>query len=450
MQFELTKSYLDDLSAAITTRDGEKVLSLVGDLHPADIAEVFDKIPLIHASFVYHQLPEELASETLTFLPEDILEKVLAKLTPEEIADRVDDMETDDAADVLGELDLAQQAEVISRLEDKEHSEDISHLLSYPEDSAGGLMAKEFISANVNWPVDRCVVNMRKQAEQVGRVYSIYVVDDNDVLIGTLSLKSLLFASPKTLIQDLYMEGAISVKAEEGDEKVAKIMEKYDLVVLPVVDDAGKLIGRITIDDVVDVIKGEAEKDYQMASGISDKIDSNDSVWRISRARLPWLLVGMLGGIFGAEVIGKYEHQIQLLPELAYFIPLVAAMGGNVGVQSSAIVVQGLANKSINFSGIAGRLSKETLVAVFNGLICSLVIFGYNVVVGNDQDLAWTVSLALLTVIIFAAVFGTFIPLFLDRYKVDAALATGPFITTLNDVLGLFIYFLIGKMMYGI
>ena len=450
MQFELSKSFLEDLSSAITERNGDHVQSLIDGLHPADIAEIFDNLSADQATYFYYQLPEEVAADTLTHLEEDVLEKLLSILSADEIAEQIDQMESDDAADLISELPEDQKEEVISKIEDKEHSSDISDLLSYPEDSAGGLMAKEFIKANISWPVDRCIVSMRKQAEEVDKVYYIYVVDDNDRLVGTMSLKSLLFASTKTLIKDIYREGAISVKADESDEQVAKIMEKYDLVALPVVDDENRLLGRITIDDVVDVIKEEAEKDYQMASGLSEKVESHDSVWRISRARLPWLLIGMIGGILGAEVIANYEGQISIRPELAYFIPLVAAMGGNVGVQSAAIVVQGLANHSIVFNGIIGRLAKETSVGLLNGLICSVVIFGYNVFVGNEQDLAWTVGLALLCVILFAAIFGTFIPLVLDKYKIDPALATGPFITTINDVLGLFIYFVIGRMMYEI
>lgn len=449
MQFELTKSFLEELGTAVESQDKQKIIALTSNLHPADIAEIFDKMDIPTAGFIYKQLDEEKAAQTLTNLEEDVLEDLLSTLTVREIADHIDNLETDDAADLLAELSEEQQALVISQIEDKAHSSDISDLLAYSDDTAGGLMAKEFIKASMEWPVDRCVVYMRKQAEDVDKVYSIYVVDHEDKLRGTLSLKSLLFASPKSLVKDIYKETAISVKADESDEQVAKIMEKYDLVALPVVDDNDRLIGRITIDDVVDVIKEEAEKDYQMASGLSEKVESHDSVMYISRARLPWLLIGMIGGVLGAEVIANYENQIMIQPELAYFIPLVAAMGGNVGVQSSAIVVQGLANKSIVFSGIVGRLAKETLVAIVNGLICGSVIFGYNMIVGNEQNLAWTVSLALVIVIFFAAIFGTFIPLVLDKYKIDPALATGPFITTVNDVLGLFIYFAIGVIMYG-
>jgi magnesium transporter len=293
-------------------------------------------------------------------------------------------------------------------------------------------------------------LNSRRQAEEVEKVYTIYVVDDDDKLVGFLSLKRLLFASPTTKIADLYQsKNIISVKTSDDDEDVARIMEKYDLVSVPVVDLQNKLVGRITIDDVVDVIKEEADKDFQLASGISDKIESHSSVWRISKARMPWLLIGMLGGVLGAQVISGFEGGISEVPALAFFIPLITAMGGNVGVQSSAIVVQSLAKGNDQFGSIFKKIGKEALVAVVNGLVLSAIIYGIAYVF-DSSTLGLVVSLSLFTVIMFAAVFGTLIPLMLDRYKIDPALATGPFITTLNDVLGLFIYLTIGLLLYGI
>ncbi len=282
------------------------------------------------------------------------------------------------------------------------------------------------------------------------KVYTIYVVDDLNKLVGVLSLKRLLFASPKTKIIDLYHDkNIISVKTSDSSEHVAKVMEKYDLVSVPVVDFQNKLVGRITLDDVVDIIKEEADKDFQLASGISEKIESNASVWRISRARLPWLLIGMLGGILGAQVISGFEGGIAAVPALAFFIPLITAMGGNVGVQSSAIVVQSLAKGNDLFGSIASKLLKEALVALVNGLLLASLIYGIATVFENST-LGIVVSISLFIVIIFAAIFGTFIPLILDRYKIDPALATGPFVTTLNDVLGLFIYFTVGMLLYHI
>jgi magnesium transporter len=311
-------------------------------------------------------------------------------------------------------------------------------------------MAKELIRVEKDWTIPQCIKEMRKQAEDIDDVYTIYVVDNRERLIGTLSLKKLLLAPARSLIIDLYDEDVRSVKAYEDAESVANIMEKYDLVVLPVIDELDRLIGRITIDDIVDVIKEEAEKDYQMASGISESVDSGDSVMILTRARLPWLLVGLLGGIFGALVINQYEDQLQIYPEMALFIPLIAAMGGNVGVQSSAIIVQGLANNSLGFDGLFKRLGKEFLVAILNALVCSVLILIYTVIVKDNYNLAATVSLALMLVIVFAGLFGTFVPLMLDKYKIDPALATGPFITTMNDIVGLFIYFGIGHLMYNI
>jgi len=311
-------------------------------------------------------------------------------------------------------------------------------------------MAKELIAVNKNWAVLKCVKEMRHQAEIIDDVYAVYVVDNQAKLLGILSLNKLLITPTDTKIEDVYEQNAISVHVETNAEEVANIMDKYDLVVLPVIDNNGTLVGKITIDDVVDVIKEEAEKDYQMASGITDDVESSDKAWVLSKARLPWLLIGLIGGIFGAQIIGLYEHDIQIYPEMAFFIPLIAAMGGNVGVQSSALIVQGLANNTLGVESITSKLIKELGVALINGLICSAVILIYNLVFSDSLALSLTVSVALLSVIIFAGLFGTLIPLLLDRVDVDAALATGPFITTINDILGLVVYFIIGRLMYGV
>ena len=284
----------------------------------------------------------------------------------------------------------------------------------------------------------------------VEKVYTIYVVDDLNKLVGLLSLKRLLFADPRTKIRDLYSpKNVIALKTSDDTEEVVRIMEKYDLVAVPVVDLQNKLVGRITIDDVVDIIKEEADRDFQLASGISEKIELNSSVWRISRARLPWLIIGMLGGILGAQVISGFETGITQVPALAFFIPLITAMGGNVGVQSSAIVVQSLAKGNDLFGTMGSRLAKETTVAFLNGFMLASLVYGIAYLFGNQQ-LGLVVSVSLFVVIFFAAIFGTLIPLVLDRYNIDPALATGPFVTTLNDVLGLFIYFSVGMLLYNI
>ena len=440
----ITAQLIEKISEQISQENTAKLQDLIADFHVADIAEILEELSLTDAQFLYQFIAEEKSAEILVELDDDLREDLLAELTAKEIAEEViDNLETDDAADVIGEFSEEKQEEVLSLIEDKDHASDISDLLTYPEDTAGGLMAKELIKVNENWNTLQCLREMRKQAEHVKQVHTIYVVDNNDVLLGSMSLRRLLLTETNTPIKEIIKTEIISVKATEDDEDIANIMNKYDLIVLPVVDKENKLIGRITIDDIMDVVKEEAEKDYQMASGISEDVEASDSVWTLTRARLPWLLIGMIGGMLGAEVIGIFDIRENF--ELAFFIPLIAAMGGNVGVQSAAIVVQGLANDSLKMDNIFQKLIKETGVGLLNGIICSLIVLAAAFGLGYGMALSLTVSISLLAVIIFAALFGTFVPLTLEKYKIDPALATGPFITTVNDVLGLFIYFWIGQ-----
>lgn len=450
MSFILTKDFLESVNDAVEQRNLAWFEQNVFDLHDADVAAIIDELDEEEAAYLYSTLSEDTQADVLIELDEDTRDTILSAFTSKELAEQLENLDSDDAADIISELPKEQIEEIISHIQDDEVAEDIVDLLNYDEDTAGGLMQKEFIQAKIDWPVNRCVIELRRQAEEVEKVYTIYVVDDANKLVGFLSLKRLLFASPQTKIRDLFQDkNVISVKTSDDDEYVAKIMEKYDLVSVPVVDLQGKLVGRITIDDVVDVIIEEAEKDLQMASGISEKIESSSTVWKISRARMPWLLIGLLGGILGAQVISGFEADIMIVPQLAFFIPLITAMGGNVGVQSSAIVVQSLARGDDLFGSIFKKLAKESLVALVNGIVLSLIVYGFAYIFDN-AILGLVVSISLFTVIMFAAVFGTLIPLILDRYKIDPALATGPFITTLNDVLGLFIYFTIGILMYGL
>ncbi len=448
MRFELNKEFLEKLREKIAAGDTAWISEHVLELHYADIAEILDRLNNDEAKYIYFQMEEEVQADVLMELDEDIRDRFLASLSSKEIADQLENLDSDDAADILGELSEEKIQEVISQMEDDEAAEDIVDLLNYDEDTAGGLMQKEFIRAKLDWPVNRCLVELRRQAEDVEKVYTIYVVDDLNKLVGVLSLKRLLFASPKTKIVDLYQgKNIIYMKTNDSSEEVVKIMEKYDLVSIPVVDLQNKLVGRITLDDVVDIIKEEADKDFQLASGISERIESTFSVWRITRARIPWLFIAMLGGIVGAQVISTFKGGITQVPALAFFIPLITAMGGNVGVQSSAIVVQSLAKDNGLFDSILQKLLKEALVALVNGLILSAFIYGIAYYFENGT-LGMVVSISLFCVIIFAAIFGTMIPLVLNHYKIDPALATGPFVTTLNDIVGLFIYFTVGMLLY--
>ena len=441
---EINTNLLKQISDLISVRSNKNIKKLIEDLHVADIAEIINNLTDEEANYLYQLIDEEKSALVLMEVEENLREHLLSNLSSKEIAKEViKNLESDDATDVILELPQKQKEEVLSLIEDDDHASDITDLLNYPENTAGGLMAKELIKVNENWNTLQCLKEMRKQASAVKKVHTIYVVDDNDKLTGTLSLRRLLITESKIFIKEIANTEIISTQVNENAASVANIMNKYDLIVIPVVDEKNILVGRITIDDVMDVVKDEAEKDYQMASGITEDVESSDSIWQLTRARLPWLLIGLAGGLLGAKVIGLFDIEENI--QLAFFIPLIAAMGGNVGVQSAAIVVQGLANESIKTNTIFIKLTKELGVALLNGLICSLIIFGATIVLQYSIQLSITVSISLLSVIIFAALFGAFIPLTLEKYKIDPALATGPFITTVNDILGLYIYFLIGQ-----
>ena len=443
-KFELDTKFIDDLELLITEKDSVTIAKKLKEIHPADIADIIEQLSEQNAQFLFEIFENPKSADIIVELEDDVRESILSAFTPKKIAKvLIDHLESDDAADVIAELPQEKKAKVLSHIKNKVQADDISDLLTYSEDSAGSLMAKELVKVNENWTILKCLKEMRKQAEKIRNIHTIYVVDDNNKLLGLLSLRKLLVIENSTTITSIINRNIISVKTNKNNEDVANIMNKYDLIVIPVVDENDTLLGRITIDDILDFVKEEAEKDYQMASGISEDVEANDNIWNITRARLPWLLIGLTGGILGAKIIGMFDLKNNLF-ELAFFIPLITAMGGNVGVQSAAIVVQGLANNNFKANNISNKLLKELGVAIFNGLICSTIILLVTLLIGCSMAISITVSISLLSVIIFAALFGTFIPLILEKYKIDPALATGPFITTINDILGLLIYFLIG------
>jgi magnesium transporter len=446
MQFSLSKELLSELREWIADGKDTAIAQATIDAHPADIAELLNELKRDEAVYVYRLLDEEKAADVMLELDEDVREKLLSSLTSREIAEElIENIDSDDAADVIAELPEQKQEEVIALLEDEEQASDIIDLMTYAEGTAGAIMGTELIRVNQNWTVTQAIREMRKQAEDLDNIYTIYVVDDAEVLLGTLSVKYMLFnlSSLRTTIKDLYKQTKVrTVNVNAPVEEVAKIMEKYDLVVLPVVNAQDMLLGRITIDDVVDIIKEEADKDYQMASGISEDVEYSDSVRTLTRARLPWLLIGMAGGMISANIIGVFD--ISENPGMAIFMPLIAAMGGNVGVQSAALVVKALANQSALDETLWQKLWKELRVGLINGLVCSAIILAVSLLFHMDLTLCITASIALFFVILFASFFGTWIPMTLNRFKIDPALATGPFVTTLNDIFGLIIYFTIG------
>ncbi|WP_127137153.1 magnesium transporter [Flagellimonas oceanensis] len=447
--FKLTDELLEEIRQLIADGKNAELQSMMKEFHYADIAEIADEMEVEEATYLIKLLDSEKTSDILAEMHEDIREAVLKNLTAKEIAGELSELDTDDAADIINELPKELVQEVISEIEDREHAKDIVDLLRYEEDSAGGLMAKELVKVNENWTVTTCVKEMRAQAENVTRVHSIYVVDDEGRLKGRLSLKDLLTASTKTHIKDVYIAKVDAVNVNEKGEEVAKIMSKYDLEAIPVVDEIGRLVGRITIDDIVDVIREEADKDYQMAAGISQDVEVNDSIWILTRARLPWLILGLLGGLSAAAIMGTFEDMISKHAVLFFFTPLIAAMAGNVGVQSSAIVVQGLANDDLKGS-VSTHLMKEMLLALLNGFILAVLLLIFTWIWKGAFATALAISLSLVVVIVVAGLIGTFIPLFLHKRNIDPAIATGPFITTSNDIFGILIYFWIAKMILGI
>jgi len=449
MEFKISKELISELEQLIAAKKDNQLNVLLQDMHHADIAEILDELDFEEATYIFKVLDSEKTAEILLELEDDLRENILSRLSPKEIAEELDELETNDAADIIAELSKDRKEEVISELQDVEHAKDIVDLLRYDEHTAGGIMHKELVKVNENWSVLTCVKEMRIQAENISRVHSIYVVDDEDRLRGRLSLKDLLTTSTRAQISDVYISKLNFVKVDAEDVEVARIMQKYDLEAVPVVDEIGRLVGRITIDDIVDVIKDEADKDYQLAAGISQDVEADDSIIELTKARLPWLVLALLGGFITVRVLGLFEGAMEEHGNLFFFTPLIAAMAGNVGVQSSAIIVQGLANNTLSGS-LFNRLIKEISLSLLNGVILASILFvGSHFLLNVEFIIGIIVTIALVSVIIIASLIGTFIPLLLDKFGIDPALATGPFITTSNDICGILIYFSIAKVILG-
>ncbi len=444
MSFKVTEEYVKNLRQELESKDSD-LSQIFNEIHAADIAEILTYFTIDEVQRLLEPINKDLLSSILTYLDESLLNEFLELLSSVEIAELVSEsMDTDDAVDIISLLSEEKKHDVLSHVDDLNLAKDLADLLTHAEGTAGALMATELVKVNQNWTVLKCVREMRRQAEGVDVVHAVYVVDDNDILLGSLSLKKLLTTSTKTEISEIFEKSIHSVTSTSEDAEIAKIMKKYDLFVVPVVDEIGRLLGRITLDDAVDIIQEEADSNYQLISGLSDEVSNEDGLFQTTKARLPWLLIGLLGGVLTSTVISENESEITLIPQIVFFIPLIAAMGGNVGVQSSAIVVQALASSTLQ-KNIWQRLARELGVGLFNGLICSLVIVGYSWAIGQGLLFATAVGSSLLAVVLFASLFGTAIPWILNKYNIDPALATGPFITTTNDVLGLSIYFAIAN-----
>lgn len=450
MPFELSVEYKERFQQALDEKDNDFIITSLESINPADISALLDEFDGEESKYVFDLLSKEIGARILEDLEEDVREGFIKQFSAQELASYIELMDSDDGTDILYEMSVGDRNEVIRQIQDEEKASNLMELLEYDEDVAGGLMAKELIKANLNWNILQCIEEIRKQAENVEKIYSVYVVNDTGNLVGKVAIKKLILAKSTAKVADVFDEELIFVETSTAEEEVADIMQKYDLEAVPVVNARGKLVGRITIDDVIDVIRENAEEERQLMTGVSSDVEEDDTVWKISRARLPWLIIGMAGGLVGAQFMGFFKEEIIIVPALAFFIPLITASGGNVGIQSSAIVVQSLANPSVFADSMVRRLLKVCMVAVVNGAILSLMVFGSVILFMREQPLAATVSIALFSVVLLASFMGTITPLVLNRFGVNPALASGPFITTTNDLLGLAVYFSIAHVLYNL
>jgi len=449
-QFKINDELIDRIKKLILSEDKSKVIEKLKDVHYADLAEIFELLEISEVVYIIKIFDKQKSADALAELDEDIREGIIENLSEKEIAEKIEELDSDDATDIISELTEERQERVFSQIKDSSLAEDIKELLKYGENTAGGLMAKELVKVNENLSISKCLDEIRKQAKNVSRVHSIYVVDSGNKLKGRLSLKDLVTAKVRTRVKDIYIPNVDYVHVNLEGEEVAKVMSKYDLEAIPVVNNRKILLGRITIDDIVDLIKDEAEKDYQLAAGISSEVEANDSIFQLTKARLPWLFLGLLGGIGSVFILKDFE-QIMNEPNLRnlfFYTPLIAAMAGNVGVQSSAIIVQGLANDLVKGS-LLSILIKEVGLSLINGLALALILIVFGQIVNQDLEMSFIIAGSMMGVIVIAALVGTFIPIILDKQGIDPAIATGPFITTANDIFGIFLFFYIAKIALG-
>ncbi|MAZ23351.1 MAG: magnesium transporter [Euryarchaeota archaeon] len=449
-QFKINEELIDRIKNLISSEDKKRLIEKLKDVHYADIAEIFELLEISEVVYIVKIFDKQKSADALAELDEDIREGIIENLSEKEIAEKIEELDSDDATDIISELTEERQERVFSQIKDSSLAEDIKELLKYGENTAGGLMAKELVKVNENLSISKCLDEIRKQAKNVSRVHSIYVTDSGNRLKGRLSLKDLVTAKARTRVKDIYIPNVDYVNVNLEGEEVAKIMSKYDLEAIPVVNNRKILLGRITIDDIVDLIKDEAEKDYQLAAGISSEVEANDSIFQLTKARLPWLFLGLLGGLGSVFILKDFE-QIMSEPNLRnlfFYTPLIAAMAGNVGVQSSAIIVQGLANDLVKGS-LLSRLIKEVGLSLINGLALAIILIVFGQIVNQDLLMSLTIAGSMMGVIVIAALVGTFIPIILDKQGIDPAIATGPFITTANDIFGIFLFFYIAKVALG-
>jgi len=433
---------LEHIKALIEQKDAERLKAILNEWHPADIAELCNELNAEDARYIYLLLDNEKAADVLIEMDEDARNDFLNILPSEVIAKRfVDNMDTDDAVEIIRNMDDEKQQEVLQQIDDVDQAGDIVDLLKYDEDTAGGLMGTEMVVVNENWSMPECLREMRQQAEDMDEIYYVYVVDDDQRLQGVFPLKKMITSPSVSKVKHVMKKDPVSVMEDTPIDEVAQLIEKYDLVAIPVVDSIGRLVGRITVDDVMDEIRERGNRDYQLASGLSQDVETDDNVFQQTKARLPWLIIGMLGGIGNSMILGNFDSTFAAHPEMALYIPLIGGTGGNVGTQSSAIVVQGLANHSLHSENTFKQVVKESVVALINATIISMLVYVYNFIrYGAQETVSYSVSLSLFAVVMFASIFGTLVPMTLEKLKIDPAIATGPFIQITNDIIGMLLY----------
>ncbi len=449
---DLTEKDIKQLEEYIEQSDTRQAALMLHGVHPADIAELFQELNLKQSEWLFNLIDDnEKKADVLMELDEEDRKKLLEGMDSEQIGHFIDLLDTDDAVDLIQELDEEDRDEVIQHIDDMEQAGNIVDLLQYDEDTAGGMMGTEMIVVNENWSMPQCIKEMRLQAENLDDIYYVYVVDDGERLKGILPLKKMITDPSVSKIRRVMDPEPVSVRTDTPIDDVALDFEKYDLVAMPVVDSIGRLVGQITVDDVMDEVREQNERDYQLASGLSSDVDADDSILAQTKARIPWLLIGIGSGILASLILAGFESQLAICTALALFIPIIGGTGGNVGVQASAIVVQGLANGSLELREFSRQLGKEVLVGLLNATIISLVIFVYNLItLPHNFAVTLSVAVSLFIVVMFATLLGTIVPLTLEKLKINPALATGPFIQISNDIVGLVIYVYISKALLGI
>ncbi len=444
--FELTKDYLEHLQTAIEAGDDARLRAEMDELFPADISGILYELDPEPAHYLLNLLDKTVGAEILANLDPGDRTNLLKTFTSAEIAPFINQMDSDDAVDVLNEQPIQVREEVIGLLEDREQARFILDLLHYEDGVAGSLMQKELIKINVNLTVNACIEEIRQQAEAVENVYAVYVVDDVGKLLGLVSLKKIVLAPKTARIADIYDEDVVFVETYRPVDEVAEVMQKYDLDAIPVVNVQQRLLGRITIDDVVDVITEQAEEDIQVISGLSGEVEEDDSVWQRSKVQLPWLVAGAVGSLMAATVINGFQTELAKIAALAAFIPIIGSTGGNVGIQTSSLILQSLSDTTGLTTTLAKRLLRTLLVAILNGLVVGLIAGVYTFIIGEPR-LFFVVATSLLSVVLLASFMGTITPLVLNRIGINPAVASGPFITTANDLIGIGVYFLIAQML---